>query len=279
MKKYFFFFAIVGLFFVLTSCDHHDNPVPEPPKFPTIARTDSLVMVDFYYAMKGDEWEKKWDLTNPDTWYNVRFGIDENGLKIVEGISICDLNSVEGSVLPQTLNRLSYLEELDIIAPNGFDCSLPETLYECPSLRFLNISLAPLLKGPLPSHIGKLAPTLEHLMITSCKNFVSELPPEIGLCRKITYLNLMNCHFYGKIPYELRYVHTIPLLEANHFSEIDWRIFTDPESRVFPMMSENDFRGVIPQEVLDCENWKENSNNFYPFNPGFGFSNYEKPNS
>lgn len=272
------FFTGLGLFFTLTACNHHNDPTPTFPKLPTIAESDSLVMVDFYHAMKGEEWEKKWDLKNPNTWYNVEFGTNENGLKVVKYILIDNLNTVEGSVLPQSLNRLQHLEELDIFMPNGLNCSIPETLYECPSLRFIYISNASLLKGPLSSHIGKLAPTLEHLAIVSCKNFISELPPEIGLCKKITYLNLMSCYFYGKIPYEICHLYTIPLLGKNHFEEIDWQIFTDPESKVFPTMEENDFTGVIPQEVLDSKNWKENFTRFYPFNPGFGFSNYEKPN-
>lgn len=44
------------------------------------------------------------------------------------------------------------------------------------------------------------------------------------------------------------------------------------------MMDRNDFTGVIPQEVLDSKDWERISSHLYPFNPGFGFSNYEKPN-
>lgn len=272
------FFAGLGLSFALTACNHNDTPVPESPPVPTITEADSLALLDFYHAMKGEEWEKKWDLKDPNTWYNVGFKL-VNNLKVVQTLQINKYCCVEGSVLPQSLNQLQYMESFVIYDVNGLNCSIPETLYECPSLRNIVISNVPLLKGPLSPKISNLAATLINLTLISCKNFVSKLPPEIGLCQHLRYLNLANNSFYGKIPYEICHLSTNPFFGQNHFSEIDWRIFTDPETDIFPMMDRNDFTGVIPQEVLDSKDWERISSHLYPFNPGFGFSNYEKPDS
>lgn len=41
----------------------------------------------------------------------------------------------------------------------------------------------------------------------------------------------------------------------------------------YPLCAYNNFTGEVPQEVLESERWKH-FYSFYPFNEGYGFSNY-----
>ena len=70
-KKLYNLLLLSAALLFASSCNNNSEepaPIPEPPM---ICPSDSLVMVDFYHSMKGDEWERPWDLTNPKTWHGI----------------------------------------------------------------------------------------------------------------------------------------------------------------------------------------------------------------
>ena len=53
---------LLGIIVISISCENNnEEPIPIP-QAPMICPSDSLVMVDYYHSMKGDEWERPWDL-------------------------------------------------------------------------------------------------------------------------------------------------------------------------------------------------------------------------
>lgn len=268
--------GVLLIIFSLISCDGKDENYSQS-NLPTINIVDSLVMVDFYNNMKGEEWLDSWDLHDPTTWHNIKFIYDETTkLKYVYGIYINRFYCIEGSRFPETLGNLKYLAEFCIMEGPGIVGKIPESLYDCP-LVYLYIQYSPTIEGPLSRNVGKLGATLEQLAITNCPSFLSEIPAELGQCSKARYICLGWSGFYGKIPIELNQLIIHPMLIHNHLTEIDWRFFTEDIGYV-PEAGFNDFTGEIPEEVLKTERWKKYGNlAVFPPNEGYGFSNYIEP--
>lgn len=258
---------------VLTGCENEKDEIVSPP-MPTLNVADSLALIDFYTTMKGAEWADPWDLSDPTTWHNVKYEYDETTkLKYVNGIWINRFYCVEGSRLPETLGNLKRMQTFCIEEAPGLEGTIPESLFDCP-LRHFYFQNIPRLEGPLSPSIGKLGDTVEQISMLNCPNFYSEIPPEFGQCDKARYIILGGCGFYGKVPIELRNLTVSPMLWNNHLSEVDWRFFTE-DIGIVPDMANNDFRGTIPEEILQTERWKKwGTYAFYPFNEGYGFSNF-----
>lgn len=270
-----FILIMLSVSFIISCSNDKEESIPSSP--PSINIADSLAIVDYYHSMKGGEWLDSWDLRDPTTWNNVKMAYDEStGLKYVYGIHINRYYCVEGSRLPETIGNFKHLSELVIMEGPGIVGKIPESLYDCP-LVYLYIQHSPTIEGPLSSGIGKLGTTLQHLCITDCPSFISELPAELGKCNKARYICLGWSGFYGKIPIELNQLIIHPMLSHNHFTEIDWRFFTEDIGYI-PHASYNDFSGEIPEIVLNSTRWKEWGDYLgYPFNEGYGFSNYVAP--
>lgn len=266
---------LLGMFFCSISCKNSGEE-PAPPQLPMICPSDSLVMVDFYHSMKGDEWERPWDLTNPKTWHGVTgMWNDEKQYYDIWFIKITkDICGNNDAKLPESIGKLKNLKHLYISDCKGLTGSIPESLYDCP-LESLEIILCPGLQGPLSPRIGDLNKTLKHLYIAANKNFSSELPKELGKCTNLLYINFGSNKLYGKIPIELKNCRRQLILDDNLFTEIDWEWFTDEDVLIIPSMRNNNFSGEVPSEVLENERWKEDRCYFYPFNEGYGFSNVE----
>lgn len=265
----------VALLFACSCNNNNEEPAPTS-KQPMICPSDSLVMVDFYHSMKGDEWERPWDLTNPKTWHGVTgMWNEEKQYYDIYWIQVTkDICGSNNAKLPESIGKLKNLKYLTISECNGLTGSIPESLYDCP-LESLEITFCPGLQGPLSPKIGNLSNTLKDLNIVGNKSFSSELPKELGKCTKLLYINLGENKLYGKIPIELKNCRRQLILDKNLFTEIDWEWFTDEDVLIIPSMRKNNFTGEVPIEVLENERWKEDRCYFHPFNDGYGFSNVD----
>lgn len=267
---------LLGIIVISISCENNnEEPIPIP-QAPMICPSDSLVMVDYYHSMKGDEWERPWDLTNPKTWHGITgMWNDEKQYYEIYRIDITkDICGSNSAKLPESIGNLKKLTHLIIGNCNGLTGSLPESLYDCP-LETLEISFCPGFLGPLSPRIGNLSNSLKHLCISANKSFRSELPKELGKCTKLLYINLSANKLYGKIPIELKNCKREMFLDQNQFSEFDWEWFIDDDILIFPNMRRNNFSGEVPTKVLKSEHWRKRRNYIYPFNEGYGFSNVE----
>lgn len=267
---------ILGAIILSTSCQNNsEEPIPIS-QAPMICPSDSLVMVDYYHSMKGDEWERPWDLTNPKTWHGITgMWNDEKQYYEIYRIDITnDICGRNGAKLPESIGNLKKLTHLIISDCNGLTGSIPESLYDCP-LETLEISFCPGFFGPLSPKIGNLNNTLKYLYIAANKNFSSKLPKELGKCTKLLCINLGANKLYGKIPIELKNCKRQLILDDNLFSEIDWKWFTDEDVLIIPSMKKNNFTGEVPIKVLENKRWEKDRFHFYPFNKGYGFSNVE----
>lgn len=251
------------------SCDNEDKL---PALLPEIDRSDNLVLRDFYQSMKGDEWETRWVLDNPDTWTFVEWTVDEQtGLRKVAGLEITASNCPSGSRLPESLGQLNKLESFVAQDASGLTGSIPESLYDCPLVRLRVVGTS--LYGELSPRIARLAPTLRELSIDWNREIAGKIPPELGQCTRLEQLSLVRNGFTGKLPFELSNLGIPFNVSYNYLTEIDWRYFTEYEGPL-PWLYQNEFQGTVPEEVAQSERWKLGNKVFYPFREGFGFENY-----
>jgi len=138
-----------------------------PPPPPTNCSTDSLIMVDLYYATNGQNWTTTWNLNQPiSTWYGLTLNADG----CVEQINLPKNNLV--GTLPTTIGGLSALVRLNLHTNQ--------------------------LSGSIPTSIGNIT-TLEQIWLFS-NQMTGTLPPEIGNLSNLTHLGLGLNQFTGGIP-------------------------------------------------------------------------------
>ena len=275
-KKLYNLLLLSAALLFASSCNNNSEepaPIPEPPM---ICPSDSLVMVDFYHSMKGDEWEKPWDLTNPKTWHGITgmWNEEKQYYEIYQIDITKDICGSNGAKLPESIGKLKKLTHLIIGDCHGLTGNIPESLYDCP-LETLDITFCPGLQGPLSHRIGDVSNTLKYLYIAENKSFQSELPKELEKCTNLHCIILIGNKFYGNIPIELKNCRRQLVLDNNLFTEIDWEWFTDEDVLIIPSMKNNNFSGEVPIEVLENERWEKDRFHFHPFNEGYGFSNVE----
>ncbi|WP_415954747.1 hypothetical protein [Phocaeicola coprophilus] len=224
--------------------------------------------------MKLGEWGEayNWDLTDPESWIGIGFQTDENGLKYVNKISIVHGKNIECS-LPSSLGNLKYLSEFSLGGIPYLKGPLPESIYNCP-ISIIGIVNCPRFEDKLSSKIAQWKNTLVELTINRT-SFYGEIPKEIGECQSLAYLSLTSNKFSGIIPAEIGKIPCFPIhLNHNEFTGIDWSIYTEKYGNTGITAAYNNFIGEIPQEVLDSEQWNNSYHSFYPFNEGYGFTNY-----
>ncbi len=141
-------------------------------------------------------------------------------------------------------------------------------------MRIMSIFDCPKLTDKISPKIAQWKNTLEELSISKT-SFYGEIPKEIGECQLVKYVNLTWNKFSGTIPAEIGKIPCFPIhLNHNEFTGIDWSIYTEKYGNTGITAAYNNFIGEIPQEVLDSEQWNNSYHSFYPFNEGYGFTNY-----
>ena len=277
-KKQIFVWLLSALT-LMTACTDDDRPMNAP----TVDPVDSLVIADIYFHMYMSQWYNHWKLTQPTTWRGVdlEYNEEKKWYQVV-GIHLSKSSvRIDGMRLPESLGNLKYLRVFDMNYVSGLGGDLPASLFDCPLEELTLICTE--LTNVLTSDIGKLKNTLRRLTIC---NYTSEteIPAELYSCDKLEYIRICNHRFGGKVPFEFSkftHLHEGQLdLSDNDFTEMDWRYFTEDVPAV-PILQFNNFKGEIPEEVLDSEKWEKYGDDvFRPFGNGFGFSNmppYDSP--
>ena len=155
---------------------------------------DSLVLVEFYNATDGPNWNNTWDLNEPiDTWYGVF--VDENRRVTTLGLSF---NNMVGTIPPE-LGSLIKLQTIDFCT-SGLTGNIPSTLGNLTALRFMLLNDNNL-TGSIPPQLGNLD-SLQTLFLYG-NNLTGTIPPELGNLSSLEDLVIHENNLSGAIPPEL----------------------------------------------------------------------------
>ncbi|MDW7694689.1 leucine-rich repeat domain-containing protein [Flammeovirgaceae bacterium SG7u.111] len=239
-------------------------------------RLDSLVLVDMYYALDGENWpeEKQWNLAeNFDTWpdgpyyisndriYSLYFsgnhvhGKIPRSIGLLNELSIFGFSSNNVTRLPYEIDYLSslrnmYLDyiDVDIILPKSF-----ETLEQLSELRiFYEYDNQSLVKFPIS--ITTL-PQLKILSISASK-FEDSLPTSIGNLKSLTSIYLDGEWEDKTFPIsliELKNLESLSVTNGNIEGTLPEEIGTLKNLRSLNLYS-NKFTGDIPSTFNQLTN-------------------------
>lgn len=155
---------------------------------------DSLVLVQFYEAMAGENWTESWDLSQPlETWK----GITLNNNDCVSSL-VLNSNNLVGS-LPTVVGELNGLKNLSL-GNNMISGSLPESLGDLKNLESINLRNNQL-TGILPVDLGKL--TKLATLNLSVNDLSGNIPTQIGNARTLSGIFLNQNELTGTIPIQL----------------------------------------------------------------------------
>lgn len=249
--------------FFMVSCSDDSDDRPAGASRPTMNKQDSLAMVAFYHSMKCAEWTGgfRWNLNDISTWGGVTFTLDEvkNEWRVSKiETPYASLYIPASYSLPPELGNLTKLEELRVWGDSKAVGGIPPEIFNCP-LKVLIIgdcnSPHGGFNGTLPKEIGKVAGTLENLMIVNT-SIGGDIPEEVGTLSKLKYAaTLRGNNFTGKVPIFLRDLPHGATVRNNYFTEMDWRYYTEDIGEI-PDVTRNHLHGDIPSDVLQTERWK-----------------------
>ena len=224
--------------------------------------SDSLVLVEFYHAMDGDNWINNdgWLTDRPyDQWYGIsahtgrffiRIDLNENNLKgelpsslgKLEGLLSLSLyyNEISGN-LPDSICQCEYLESI-ILSGNKLT-SLGNNLNECRNLGFVQAG---------ENSIGVFPPDLSGLV--KLKEFhinhnpiAGTIPKYFGKLTSLRVLDLRNTMLHGKVP-SLKGLENLEVLRLEYNDlEGELKYFLADSSKISVLRLQNNrFSGDIP---------------------------------
>ncbi|MCD7973290.1 MAG: hypothetical protein LUG18_11605 [Candidatus Azobacteroides sp.] len=233
---------------------------------------DSLALVAFYEALFGEEWVRKWLLSEPLTsWYGVE--LTDNR---ITGLSLNN-NNLRGSI-PEEILQLSELKYL-ILEGNELTGQLPSGLSELENLEILNLSKNQY-EGAMPSVIAALSSlkklnlsynnytslidfsnltALEEVIITDNPNLSVSIPSSIGKLEAVRTVHFNNNNLSGSIPVEVKSMKALQDLKlfSNNLSGSIPSEIGEVTSLVTADLQDNKFTGSIPSSVGNLKNLKE----------------------
>jgi Leucine-rich repeat (LRR) protein len=161
-----------------------------PP--PTVARQDSLALVDLFNSTDGANWSKKanW-LTGPaNTWQGVMV---EGGR--VTGLSLSYANL--SGTLPATIGNLSQLKTLEMEENISLYGTIPAGFYNLTNLEILKAGVTRI-SGSLSEDIGRLTKLKTLYFYQSALS--GNIPKNLGKLTNLEYLALNTNRLEGTIP-------------------------------------------------------------------------------
>lgn len=160
---------------------------------------DSLVLVEFYNATDGPNWDNPWNLNDPlDTWYGVFTDgqcvtcLDLDGIPdCAESVS-ANGNNVRGT-MPASIGQLSALEGIHL-TDNFIEGGLPASLGNLLELQALLLDNN-LLTEPIPLALADL-PLLNLVLIDFNRLTFEDLLPIVPFLETISYDYEPQARFY-----------------------------------------------------------------------------------
>lgn len=173
------------------------------------SQTDSLVLVELYHALGGDDWIHRFDFYNPvATWPGIQ---TTNGR--VTSINLSN-NNLTGEIpdIFVELRGLGILDDLEYLnlSNNKITGRIPQSLTNHRKLTYLDLSFN-LLEGDIPAHIGAFT-ELRTLWLSG--NRFTSLPREIGQLSKLINL-LLDGNLLEQIPDEIGQLRNLQILRLS----------------------------------------------------------------
>lgn len=150
--------------------------------------TDSLLLVRWCRVMKGEEWERKWDFSQPvGKWHGI--DLDQNGK--VRGIILIN-NNLQGDLSDEIFtdkeNAITSEMRYFNCSGNKITGEMPEKISKCKKMEYLDVSKN-LMRGKLTEGIGEVR-NLVTLWLSY--NRFEEIPESIENCQKLRNLHCNN---------------------------------------------------------------------------------------
>lgn len=186
--------------------------------FSEIAPREKQILVDFYNATNGAQWNTTWNLNAPvNTWEGVT--LENNS---VTGISML-FNNINGQ-LPASLGELENLKVLEL-SFNNISGALPESLGNLKNLEILAFN-GNNLSGAVPAALGKLG-NLKQLHLSS-NQLNGILPETLGNLKNIEIFNVFENNLSGNLPSGLahcRHLKELIVAENNFKNASEFSVF------------------------------------------------------
>ena len=269
MKHVSYLFTLLFML-LLAACEKEYPRLPYEE--PRLNEQDREAIEAYYHAMKCAEWAPPyhWDLNDMDTWGSIEVALDkENNEWRVVGIRVMDVSMIpDGYSIPPELGKLSCLQTFTICGDERAKGGIPKELFDCP-LRYLYITGKGFI-GTIPHEIGRVKETLVSLDIVGT-SISGEIPEEIAELQKLGRAACLHYNeFTGKVPLFLRDCPWGAYLQANKFTEMDWRFFTEDIGRI-PNVRDNHLSGEIPEDVLATKRFEDGWLVLYYQAEGYGY--------
>jgi Leucine-rich repeat (LRR) protein len=207
---------------------------------------DSLVLVDVYNSMGGENWVNKWDLTKPMiTWLGI--GTDTNGC-VIALIS----NQLEGNLAP-SIGNLSQLRYMRLGGSGKITGTIPSSFANLSNLIELQIEDNQL-TGNIPDFVGNL-PNLNQILLYNNK-LTGSLPSTFGNLQKLQNLILNNNQLSGEIPSSMNNMSQLNalVLSNNSFTGSIPNVFGNIMSLRYLALKNNKFSDTLPKNLAQLKN-------------------------
>jgi hypothetical protein len=214
------------------------NPnLPPQTVFPSI---DQQVLVEFYNATNGANWNSK--VASPSISACDWAGITCNDEFRVIEIRM-EKNRMDGT-LPDSIGQLTSLKILQL-GFNNLRGTIPATLGNLPNLTTLVLELNKF-TGSVPLEIFSLT-LLEHLSLHCNTKLSWTMPPQIGSIKHLKMIELHNTGLYGTLPSEISQLTNLTVLSLSH-NDLNGTVPNLEKTKVTMLnLSYNRFTGPIPK--------------------------------
>ncbi len=173
------------------------NPPPSEPPVQVFPSIDQYLLVEFYYATRGKDWNAKYK-ASPSTsvceWPGVKCDAD---------CRVVSLQFVQGDLvgtIPDSIGKLNKLTTLRLRA-NKLSGTIPASIGNLTSLVELDLGLSEF-TGSVPLEIFSLT-SLKIFDIISNYNMSWTIPPQISNLKQLKRFNARLSGLHGTLPNEI----------------------------------------------------------------------------
>lgn len=182
-------------------------------------------------------------------------------LKTLQQFTLIGNNQYPNNVIPSSIFQMENLQNL-FITSTSFIGKIPNTFDKMTSLKTLRITDNRLLTDPIPDSIGS---TSLDTLVYAMHNITGTIPDFIGnspsLQKSLVILDLSGNLYTGNIPDSIMNLQKLKTLSVPNnllSGEFPISITTSKfaKSLAFLDLSSNNFSGIIPPTIVQCENLK-----------------------